>query len=251
MGLLGLLNTGSVGSQHPRENFRSTGVLATPNAEVVLVCDGCSSFAIDLRDTFSATFEASGTVDGTNWTPIPVLPVNQASRVYVAAITGTTQGIWEGACSPYWKIRVRCTSWTSGSAIATITASNALLDQTFRDMTSLTITATAAAGVASTLTLPAPGAGLRQYLSFIRIERHASSLLIALTTPTIITTTNLPTSLAFSIPAEAAVQGSVYEKIIDYPKSLAATAQNTAVTIVAPVATGVIWRLTAGYFVGA
>ena len=35
------------------------------------------------------------------------------------------------------------------------------------------------------------------------------------TTPVVVTTTNLPGALAFSIPMEAAAQGSVYEKAME------------------------------------
>jgi hypothetical protein len=239
----------SIGNQHPRENFRTTATLGSLNAETIIECDGCASVILDLRGTFSGTFEVSGTVDGVNWTAIPLLPVNQASRIYVAAVAGTIAGIWEGKCSPYWKVRVRCTAYTSGAAIATLTASLAPLDDAFRRLTSQVTTATGVASAAVTLTLASPGVGLRHYLTFIRLERHASALLTAAATPTIITTTNLPGG-SYSIPLEAAAQGSVYEKALDFALPLAAVAQNTATTIVGPITTGVIWRLTAGFFTG-
>jgi hypothetical protein len=234
---------------HPRENRVATGTLGAINAEIITICDGCSSFALDLRGTFSLTVEISGTIDGTNWMPIPVLPVNQTSRIYVAAIAGTAAGVWEGKCAPYTQIRARVTAYTSGSATATLVASNGILDDSFRNMTSQLGTVTAAASATATLNIASPGAGLRHYLSFLRIERHASALLTAAATPTIIATTNVPGSLAFSIPVEAAAQGSVYEKTFDWAYPLAVAAQNTATTIIAPIATGVIWRMTAGWFV--
>ena len=85
------------------------------------------------------------------------------------------------------------------------------------------------------LTLTAPGAGLRHYITGLRIERHAAALLTAGTTPVVVTTTNLPGALAFSIPVEAAAQGSVYEKVLDPVRAIVAAAQNTATTIVAPL----------------
>jgi hypothetical protein len=249
MGNLTTTQLGGFGNQHPRENFRATGVLAAQNAEVVLFCDGCSSFAIDLRDTFNATFEVSGTVDGANWTPIPVLPVNQASRLYVLSITGSTQGVWEGKCSLFWKIRVRCTAYTSGTAIATISASNGILDDLARSTTPALATTTGAAGAAVTLTIPNPGAGLRNYLTFLSINRFAAALLTAAATPVLVTTTNLPGALVFSLPAEAAAQGTSFPNREDFVLPLASSAQNTATTIVAPATPNVIWRMTAGYFV--
>lgn len=63
------------------------------------------------------------------------------------------------------------------------------------------------------------------------------------------TTTNLPGALAFSIPVEAAAQGSVYEKHLEPAGAIMASAQNTATTIVAPLTTSMIWRLTATIYV--
>ena len=64
-----------------------------------------------------------------------------------------------------------------------------------------------------------------------------------------ITTTNLPDALAFSIPMEAAAQGSVYEKSLDPARAIMASAQNTATTIVAPLTTSVICRISATFYV--
>ena len=64
-----------------------------------------------------------------------------------------------------------------------------------------------------------------------------------------VTTTNLPGALAFSIPLEAAAQGSVYEKSMEPARAIMASAQNTATTIVAPLTTNVIWRISATFYV--
>ena len=69
------------------------------------------------------------------------------------------------------------------------------------------------------------------------------------TTPVVVTTTNLPGALAFSIPMEAAAQGSVYEKVMEPARAIMASAQNTATTIAAPLTTSVIWRLSATFYV--
>ena len=82
---------GGVSTLNGRETLIVSGALASLNAEIILAADGCSSFAVDLRGTFSGTFEVAGTIDGVNYTPIPVRPVNAASVVYVAAIAGTEE----------------------------------------------------------------------------------------------------------------------------------------------------------------
>lgn len=240
----------SVGTLHPRENLFVTGALGALNSEIIVATDGAGSVSIDLRGTFNLTVELSGTVDGTNWTPIPVKPVNQASKLYVAAITGTAAGVWQGACSAYRQVRARVTAYTSGSATTFLLSCLAPLDQTLDGMIiSSTGTATGAAAAAVTLTLASPGTGLRHYLSYLTIERHASALLTAGATPVIVTTTNIPGSMAFSIPADAAAAGTIYEKRRDFPLPLAVSAQATATTIVCPTTTGVIWRVEAGFYV--
>lgn len=235
---------------HPRESLFATGRLGALNAEVITDCDGCGSVTLDLRGTFNMTVEVAGTVDGTNWTLIPVRAVNVASILYVAAVTGTTAGVWIGACAGFRKVRARCTAYTSGSATAHIVANLAPVDQSLQGMVTTSIgTVTATSGLIATLTLAAPGAGLRHYITYIAVNRFAVALLTAAATPVLVTTTNIPGSLVFSIPAEAAAQGTLDRYREDFAYPLAASAQNTATTIVGPATTNVIWRITAGFYV--
>lgn len=238
-----------VGVLHPRENLFVTGNLGSLNSEIIIECDGSASVMVDLRGTFSGTFEVAGTVDGTNWIAIPVRGVNIAAIGYVAAITGTAAGVWIGGCLGYRKVRLRCTAYTSGSATAYMTVSLAPDTAPQNISTTTLVTAVGAAGAAVTLTLGAPGAGLRHYITYLSINRFASALLTAAAAPVTVTTTNLPGSLAFSIPAEAAAQGTLDRWREDFAYPLAVSAQNTATTIVCPLTTGVLWRATAGYFV--
>lgn len=240
----------SIGTLHPREDIFSTGVIGAAGAEIIIPADGASTVSVDLRGTFSLTLEVAGTVDGFNWSPIPVRPINQAAIAYVAAITGTAQGVWVGKCAPFKSIRIRCTAWTSGSATTTILASNAVLDDSLQGMvTTLTPTAVGAAGAAVTLTIPNPGAGLRVYLTYLSINRFATALLAVGATPVTVTTTNLPSSVAFSFPADAAAAGTIDRWREDFAYPIASVAQAAATTIVCPATTNVIWRITAGYYI--
>lgn len=238
------------GVLHPRENLFISGTLGALNAEVVTNCDGCSSVSVDLRGTFNLTVEVSGTVDGTNWQLIPVKPINVASKLYVAAVAGTTSGTWVGSCGGYSKVRARVTAYTSGGVTVFLNSSTAPLDQSLDGLvTPNVLTSVGAAGAAVTLTLTAPGAGLRQYLTYLSINRFATALLTAAAAPVTVTTTNLPGSLAFSFAADAAAQGTIDRWREDFAYPIGASAQNTSVTIVCPATTGVIWRATAGYYV--
>lgn len=239
----------TVGTLHPRENLFVTGALGSLNAEIIVACDGASTVALDLRGTFNLTVEVSGTTDDVNWHPIPVRPLNVASISYVAAVAGTAAGTWVGKCAPFRRVRARVTAYTSGSATTTVLASNALLDDSLQGMTTpLVVTSVGASGASVTLTLPAPGAGLRQYLTYLAINRFAAAALTAAATPVTVTTTNIPGSLAFSFAADAALQGTLDRWREDFAFPLASSAQNTATTIVCPATTNVIWRVTAGYY---
>ena len=191
--------------------------------------------------------EVSGSADGVNWVVLPVRPVT--GGVYLAAVAGAAPGVWVAACAGFARLRARVTAYMSGSATAVLLAATGLLDDRLLGEVSSNIgTATGVAGVAVTLTLAAPGAGLRHHLTRLAIERDAATALTAGATPTLITTTNLPGSLAFSIPVEAAVAGNVYEKIIDPARPIMSSAQNTATTIVAGV-TSEISRITELFYV--
>lgn len=241
----------AVGTLHPRENLFVSGTIGAVNAEVVTDCDGCTSLTLDMRGTAVLTVEVSGTVDGTNWTLIPVRALNLASVIYLAAVVYPAGGgIWTGACGGFKRIRARCTAYTSGSVTATLNASTAVLDSSLQGMVTPSIgTQTAASGAICTLTLAAPGAGLRHYLTYLSINRYAAAVLTASATPVIVTTTNLPGSLAFTFPADAAQLGTIDRWREDFTFPLAASALNTATTIVGPATTGVIWRITAGFYV--
>lgn len=240
------------GELHPRENQRGSGTLGVLNAEITADTHGCNSVAIDLRGTFSLTVEISGTVDGTNWIVIPVRPVT--GGIFVATIAGTAAGAWAGCLGgPFAKVRARVTAYTSGAATATLVASNAYFDDFAKNgaISATAATATAAAAAAVTLTIASPGAGLRQYLTRLEIDRvnGTAAALTASATPVVVTTTNLPGSLAFTFAADALAAGACDPRPMDFAYPLMASAQATAVTIVCPATTGVIWRVTALYYV--
>lgn len=241
----------AAGGLHPRETLFGNAPAMVLNGEVIIDCDGCASFAMELRDTFSLTIAVEGTIDGTNWHPVPVKPINQASILYTIAVAGTTQGVWVGECFGFRKLRARCTAFTSGSANVTLTATNAPLPLVGGNNmpTNNMGTTVGAAGAATTLTLASPGAGLRHHITYMRISRFAAAVLTASATPVTITTTNLPGSLAFTAEADAAQLGTRAPVVSeDFAFPLAASAQATATTIVCPATTGVIWRITAGFF---
>jgi hypothetical protein len=243
---------------HPRENQRRVGSINSVGGEVLLDgCDGCNSVSIDVRGTYTAmTFELSGTINGTDFIPIPLVlkDPNQLKSI-ISIIPAAATGAWEADIAAYSAIRLRNTnaSAPTGTAAIVMVASNAPLSRmVVRDAAFRCPTATAAVGVAATLTLAPPGAGLRHYITRITIDR-INGTATALTPSAVAlnaTTANIPDSLAFSIPQDALAPGAMTPIDKDFSaRPIATVAQNTNTIIVCPATPGVIWRITAFYFV--
>ena len=110
------------------------------------------------------------------------------------------------------------------------------------------VTATGVSGAAVTLTLPAPGLNLKQFILEITITKFSAAVLVAAAAPVIVTTTNLTGNPSYDFQANAALQGTI-ERVQVLPSlAIEATAENTAVTIVCPATTDVIWRVSVRYY---
>lgn len=226
----------------------ATASLAALNAEAVADLNGSCVAIFDLRGTFVATTVFEGTVDGTNYVGLPA--INQATQAMVTAPTAA--GVFIVSVTGFRRIRARVSVYTSGAVVVAMRAS--LADYAITSIpypATIAATATGAAGAAVTLTVAAGGVGLFHYFTRIIVQRFATAALTAAAAPVVVTTTNLPGARALSIPADAALQGTIYSEIIEPSQPLKATAANTATTIVCPVTTAVIWRVTADYYVGA
>lgn len=247
---------------HPEARRSTAAGLAVNGAELVHDVNGDESATIFLNApaTLNATYNIQGTINGFDYFDIlayPYTPGCTGGTVPVAAqpmvsevVTTVVQRALSVAVGGLAKIRVRLTAYTSGTlAVAVNTDACAPLNPFTLDQKAATLilTNTGAAGAAVTVTLPS-APGLRHYIDAITIVRSATVLLTAAAVPLVITTTNLPGGLAFTMGADAAAVGA--DKIIsaDFGSvGLAAVAANAATTVVAPVATGSIWRLTVAY----
>jgi len=75
---------------------------------------------LQLDGTFSATVQFEGLGGGSTWQPLNVTPSNNTTAVTSA--TGT--GIWQVNVAGFTSIRIRCSTYASGTVVATITISN-------------------------------------------------------------------------------------------------------------------------------
>lgn len=218
------------------------------NAETVTDLNGQTTVTVQVLGTFTATLLLEGTVDGTNYTALPMF--NYISKAYAPAISAAT--IVTCQIAGFRRVRVRCSAYTSGSAAVSCRYSSGvdLIQTASLPATSLQ-TVTAAVNTAATLTLAAGGAGVFHYISSIRIEQYlAVAVAAGAAAPLIVTTTNLTGAPAFNFPVKVQGLGEMNVTDIQIQSPLRSTAANTATTIVCPANVATIWRITAAFRLG-
>jgi hypothetical protein len=110
----------------------------------------------------------------------------------------------------------------------------------------LGVTATGAAGAAVTLTLPAV-AGAFHHIARLEIDLYTTVARAGAAAPVLVTTTNLPGSPVYLFSTAAAI-GTTERLILEPDRPIRSSVVNTATTIVCPVVTSGLWRVTANYF---
>lgn len=228
----------------PRPNTSSIALL---NAEIIMDIAGEEFASVDVRGVFVGALIPEFTVDGTNYVALPFF--NRIAETYQQTVT--TVGIFQVEIPTGTKrLRLRMSSYTSGTMIVALTANvgNAML-YVKPFPANLSVTATGVAGAAVTATLPAV-AGMFHYISSIRIDKFASALLTAGTTPILATTTNLNGSRAYSVDASAQAQGTIITIKDNEIPPVKSSVAGSATTFVCPVAAGVIWRVQIDYYLG-
>lgn len=112
----------------------------------------------------------------------------------------------------------------------------------------LLVTGTAAVNTALTATLPAV-AGQFHYITGIELIKLYSVIGVASGAGVIVTTTNMPGSLAFTTEQLALAAGSASRVIAWFPSApLRSSVLNTATTFVAPQQLQTIWRWNVFYY---
>lgn len=241
--------------------------LAANNAEVVHNVDGDEHALIFINGsgTPNLTYQLDASPDGVNYFPVLAFPLPQAcvggtipqagQPLITEALSGvaTVQRTLLVPVGGMQKLRARVTPYTAGSLAININSdAQASMSPYIRDQKACTlmVSNTGVASAAVTATLPAV-AGLRHYVDRVSVVRSATALLTAAATPALVTATNLPGGPVLSFGQDAAAQGGDKELVHDFGGAgMAATAINTATTIVCPVYTGVIWRVNVSYRLG-
>lgn len=167
-----------------------------------------------------------GNISGASWIRARVVGATAPSIAVVLVTSSATGATFQNASLP-----------TGNNTIGTI----------LERASDLALTAVGAAGAAVTLTLPAPAAGLFHYITSLTIQRYASAALTGAAAPIVVTSTNLPGAAAWSFDTAGAIGVSQVQQV-SMTAPLKSSAAATATTIAAPIATGVIWRISATYY---
>jgi hypothetical protein len=243
----------TIGGETFTDARTSSATLGAANAEIVMDLNGKAVAVFDIRATaMNATLVFEGTLDGTNYYTVPAIINATESMTAAVVITTINSGTYTVGVSGYRRVRCRVSAYTSGNCLVYARASTADFAIYARPMPStLAVTVTGAAAAAATLTIPAAGAGLYHYITSLQIYRNATAALAG-TATLVITSTNLPGSLAWSV-GNAMVAGGTQPDLVFEPSSpLKSSVANTATTIVMPAAgAAVLWRANVTYYVGA
>jgi len=227
--------------------------LAAANAESFIDLNGHAVAVFDLRTAaMSGTLVFEATVDGTNYFALPAF--DQAIQQFIASVVVTTTlaKTYFVGVSGFRRVRVRVSAYTSGNIACALRASSSDFGiYSWPLPSTLAATVTVAANTAATLTLPAGGVGLFHYITRLEIRRTATAALAG-TATLVVTTTNLPGTLAYSFGNAMGAGGTQVDLDADFQNPLKSSVANTATTIVMPApGAAVLWRANAYYYLGA
>jgi len=90
-----------------------SGTISALNATITETVNGCSTTYFQVTGTFSLVLSPEGTADGTNWTAISIVQVQYASFVISSL---NSPGLFRIDCGGFQQVRLRCSSYTSGTA---------------------------------------------------------------------------------------------------------------------------------------
>jgi len=243
------------GSLRDFADYTGTGTIAALNAVVVATTNGCGAVTFNTLGTWVATLTFQGTADGTNW--FTVYGVDIGTDVITQFIQ--TNIPVTVPCGGLLQVRMAATAYTSGTAniawnagagskelIAVSPVASSFQTTANLQDSALSVTATAATGVAVTTTLPAI-AGQFHHITSLEIVAYTTAARTGGATPILVTSTNLPGSNVWDFATAAAI-GTTDTKFYTFLNPYKSSVVNTATTIVCPATAGIIWRTNVMYF---
>lgn len=184
------------------------------------------------------------TVDGVFWQATQPVSAAQLPAALAAAGGMKVEGVAGGVAQP---ISAASLPLPVGAATDAVMTGGAQVVQVRSAPLIVTVTGAAAGAVTATLPLVA---GQFHYITKISIIKYASVATVGAAAPTVVTTTNLPGSLAFTLPTALAV-GTQYELDVEPTSPIKSSVAATATTIVAASLASIIYRVTVYYYTAA
>lgn len=244
-------------------NTPGTAVTASTTGQIVSGVSLAGNVTFHLvTSNFNGTLVFEASVDaGLNYAPIMAIREDGTGsensttlaaaaafiRLYTAALPGLAY------------FRVRCSAFTSGTVAVILAPGPTLMEPnpslsastatigTVLETSSQMVTALSAVATAVTLTLAAPGAGLRHYITGIWFERYISIATTGAASGFVTTSAN--SNIVFNLPSDTQAIGTAGIVIgVTFSSPVATTALNTATTFTAPAVAGTQYRISASYY---
>lgn len=97
----------------------SRGRVGSSNEEFSIACSGCPTVTLQLSGTWAGTIAFEGTADGGNWAALIGAPLGGTG----VATSTTAGGVWRFSSVGLSRVRVRFSTFTSGTAFTILVAS--------------------------------------------------------------------------------------------------------------------------------
>lgn len=94
-----------------KDSIEKLGSINADEQSVIIVTDGYSQVGIQITGTWAGTLEFEGTINGDTWFSLDATPVPSTTSVN----NTTANGAWIAQCPGTILVRVRCSTYTSGS----------------------------------------------------------------------------------------------------------------------------------------
>lgn len=233
----------------------SSATLASLNAELRMDIQGKAVAKFELRAAavVTGTFIFEVTLNGSDWYTVPAIIESTEAMTAAVVLSGATVAQTYNVSTTGWRtVRVKCSAYTSGSVVAVGRATVADFAIYAKPTPSLLFTAAlSSANTSAVTTLAAAGAGLFHYITAISMVRIATAALAGSALLTV-TSTNLPTSMAWNFGNAMAAGGTQTDFSMSFQHPIKSSVANTNTTITYPAAGAAVQsRVGVWYYVGA
>jgi len=137
---------------------------------------------------------------------------------------------------------------STGANVLAVDPIKGIKTQAYQIPADQVISITGASAAAVTATLPAV-ASQYHYIVMVEITKYFTVANAASATPLVVTTTNLPGSLAWSFGQPLGTIGTTDERIFNPSAPIKSSVAGTSTTIVCPATAGILWRINVHYYV--